>query len=82
MAEKPTERAEGPAGKGAGSGGGLASKAAPALIAAASGLGLLSWAVDRFLSPGISLAGYVAAIGVALAMVFATIYALSKSGLA
>lgn len=52
----------------------------PLLLPALGLLALLSWGVESVLSPGISLAAYGAAIGVAGIMVGATLYLIHKTG--
>lgn len=45
----------------------------PHLLLSVGGLGLLSWLVERFLSPGIPLGGYAAAMVLAGLVVFFTL---------
>lgn len=52
----------------------------PLLLPALALLALISWGVESAFSPGISLAGYGAAIGVAGVMVGATLYLIHKTG--
>lgn len=53
----------------------------PLLIPALTLLALLSWAVESFLAPGISVAGYAGAIGAAGLIVGATLFLLYRTGL-
>lgn len=58
-----------------------AARTAAVMLLVVAILSFLSWAVEKLLSPGISAAGYGAAIIISSAMVFFTLMALRKTGI-